>query len=226
MSSAAAAQLRAIGYVRVSTEEQGENGASLDAQKRAITEEAARRGWSVDLVPETISTRRRARPRFDRALEQLDAGEYSALIVARLDRAWRSLGHFAETLDRSDKHGWQLVLMDPPVDTQTPFGRAMAGVAAVFAELERALISQRTREGMAQKKLDGSWKNGRGPGRHRSVSEEAVRFVRRHAGQRSQQAIAEDLERLGIPAPTARGWSQQAVSRIVKRYVNPVVSAP
>lgn len=216
----AAAAHRAIGYVRVSTEEQGANGASLDAQKRALTTEAAHRGWSIDLVGETISTRRRARPAFDRALEQLDAGEYSVLIVARLDRAWRSLGHFAETLDRSDKHGWQLVLMDPAVDTQTPFGRAMAGVAAVFAELEKALISQRTKEGMAQKKLDGSWKNGRGPGRSglQLVSDEAIRFIKRNRGTRTQREIAEDLELLEIPAPYSAHWSQQAVSRVIARY--------
>jgi hypothetical protein len=99
-----------------------ERGVARRAEARDREEATAAAGIEVDLVGETISTRRRSAAGFDRALEQLDAGEYSALIVARLDRAWRSLGHFAETLDRSDKHGWQLVLLDPPVDTRRRSG--------------------------------------------------------------------------------------------------------
>lgn len=207
----AAAALPAVGYVRVSTGEQ-----ELDAQKAAIAAEAAARGIKIDLRGEKISTRRKQRPVFDQVLEQLDAGEYSMLIVARLDRAFRSLGHFAETLDRSKRKGWELVLLHPRVDTTDMYGRAMAGVAAIFAELERDLISQRTKEAMAEKKRSGTYKAP--PGRRRTVCDEAVRYVRRHAGKKSQAEIAEDLTTLEIPAPTARGWSQQAVSRVIARY--------
>jgi DNA invertase Pin-like site-specific DNA recombinase len=96
-------------------------------------------------------------------------------------------------------------------------GRAMAGTAAVWAELERALTSKRTKEGMAEKARIGSWRNGRGPGRERSVSAQAIRYLRRHAGRKSQAQLARDLDELGIPAPTGGRWNQQAVSRVLRR---------
>ena len=73
----------------------------------------------------------------------------SVLMVAKLDRLTRSVPQAYEVMDRSRRNGWALVALDLGVDTTTPAGEMMAGVACVFAQFERRLISQRTRDALA-----------------------------------------------------------------------------
>jgi DNA invertase Pin-like site-specific DNA recombinase len=144
--------MRVAGYVRVSSREQGATGLGLQAQKEALSAAAAHRdGWQLATVAVEIASAGnvRRRPVLTSLLDDLDAGRYGVLVVSRLDRLARSVGDFATTLDRAKRNGWELVCLDPAVDMTTPYGKAMAGVAAVFAELERELISQRTKEGLA-----------------------------------------------------------------------------
>jgi DNA invertase Pin-like site-specific DNA recombinase len=89
------------------------------------------------------------------ALARLDAGEASALMVSKLDRLTRSVHDATGLMIRADRAGWGLIALDMAVDTTTPQGAAMAQVLAVFAELERRLIGQRTRDALAVKKDQG-----------------------------------------------------------------------
>jgi DNA invertase Pin-like site-specific DNA recombinase len=58
-------------------------------------------------------------------------------------------------MERTRRKGWDLIALDLGVDTSTPAGTLMANVVATVAEYERALIAQRTREGMAVKRQQG-----------------------------------------------------------------------
>lgn len=149
--------MRAIAYCRVSTTEQG-RGLSLDWQRKQILEEILRRGWQLtdSHVDKASGKSMRRRPGLEAALRSLSSGGADALVVARLDRLSRSLGDFAGLMDRAGKEGWSIVLLDPPVDMTTPFGRAMAGVAGVFAQLESELISQRQRDSYAARRAAGT----------------------------------------------------------------------
>jgi DNA invertase Pin-like site-specific DNA recombinase len=149
--------MNAIAYIRCSTEEQASSGLGLDAQTAAIQAECSRRGWHVaHTAIDHCSTRRLdRREALLSALQALEHGTYQALVVSRLDRLSRSVGEFAGFVDLADKQHWAIVVLDPPVDLTTPFGKAMAGVASVFAQLERDLISQRTKEALAIKKAQG-----------------------------------------------------------------------
>lgn len=143
-----------VGYCRVSSEAQGADGYGLEAQERAIRMACESRGWQQPrLVREIASGGNDARPRLASAIDGLDVGD--VLMVARLDRLTRSVGHFAALMDSAKALGWDIVCLDPAVDMTTPYGRAMAGMAAVFAQLERELISQRTREGLAVARANG-----------------------------------------------------------------------
>lgn len=94
--------MRVIGYVRVSTEEQGVSGAGLQAQRAAIIAECERRGWTlVEIAEDVGSGKSLKRPGIRMALDMLAAGDASALVVAKLDRLSRSMLDFAGSIGRA-----------------------------------------------------------------------------------------------------------------------------
>ncbi len=199
----------ALGYVRVSTEGQVLDGASLDAQRAALASEAERRGWDVEIVADQgVSAKSLNRPGLLAALERLDRGEADALLSVRLDRVSRSVSDFAGLLARAKRRGWSVVLLSPNLDTTDPAGKFTAHVLAAAAEYERDLIGARTREGMAQRRAEGIH-----VGRPRILPNDVVaRIVAEHAEGRSLRAIAADLDADGIP--TAHGGSRWYASTV------------
>lgn len=139
-----------IGYARVSTGKQGESGLGMEAQGNAIRYEANRRGWEVERIAEEVVSTRKPQVALEGLLDELDArGDGFVLMVAKIDRLGRSMLTTAPILARAAGATWSLVILEPNVDTTSPYGKAMAHMALVFAELERDLISQRTKEGLA-----------------------------------------------------------------------------
>jgi DNA invertase Pin-like site-specific DNA recombinase len=143
--------VRAVSYGRVSTAEQASSGLGLRAQREAVVAAVSLRGWKlVCHLEDAASGRTLDRPSLQRALAMLDDGEADALVVARLDRATRSVGDFAQLLARLDRRGAAFVALDLGVDTSTPGGRLVANVIASVAEWERSVISERTRLALRQ----------------------------------------------------------------------------
>lgn len=149
--------MKVIGYIRVSTEEQADSGAGLEAQRRAIMLEVERRGWMLTGIVEDagFSAKDMRRPGVQTVLETLAAGGAEGLVVAKLDRLSRSMLDFAGVMVRAQVEGWALVLLDVAVDTSTPAGEMMANVMCTFAQFERKLIGQRTRDALAVRKSAG-----------------------------------------------------------------------
>jgi DNA invertase Pin-like site-specific DNA recombinase len=106
----------------------------------------AARGWhDVEIVEEVKSGGRADnRPELQALLRRLKTGD--ALVVSKLDRLSRSTGDFGELVELARRKGWSLVVLDLGLDLSTP----MAGMVAVFAQLERRMIAQRTREALAR----------------------------------------------------------------------------
>src|SRR5262249_56699424 len=77
------------------------------------------------------------------------------VIVAKLDRLFRSVADAATVIADFDKKGIQLVAIAEAFDMTSPYGRAMAQMASVFAELERAMIRERTRSAIRVKRTRG-----------------------------------------------------------------------
>lgn len=148
----------AVGYARVSTEEQENSGLGLEAQRRVLREESERRGWSLLAIREDVASgkTRNGRRGLRAALDAVELGEADVLLSARIDRLSRSLRDLIELMDRSVQEGWALVTLDLRVDTTTPHGKAMARMAGVFAELERDLIAERTKAALAVKRAQGA----------------------------------------------------------------------
>ena len=149
---------RVVGYVRVSTSEQADSGLGLAAQKTAIETECATRGWTLTAISEDagLSGKRLTnRPGLAAAIEDVESGGVGGIIVAKLDRLSRSLKDFAGLMERAQKGGWNLVACDLGIDLSTPSGEFMAGVMSSAAQWGRRLISQRTKDALAEKRAAG-----------------------------------------------------------------------
>jgi DNA invertase Pin-like site-specific DNA recombinase len=195
--------VRVLAYVRVSSEEQADSRAGLEAQRAAIQRECKRRGWEIiDVIEDAgFSAKDLRRPGVRAALEELERGRADALVVAKLDRLSRSMLDFTAVMAQAQKQAWALAALDCAVDTTTPAGEAMAHVLATFAQFERRLIGQRTREALAVKR-----KQGVRLGRPQSIPPKLARRIR---SMRSRgltlQAICDKLNSEGVPTP--RGGS-------------------
>ena len=208
--------MRVLGYVRVSTDEQSDSGAGLEAQRRAIEAECVRRGWQLLEVVEDagFSAKDLKRPGIQEALRVLEEGDAKALVAAKLDRLSRSMIDFTALMATAQKQGWALVALDCAVDTTTPAGEAMANVLATFAQFERRLISQRTREALAVKKSQGVRL-----GRPTTMPKKVVNRIRRErAAGKTFAEIADRLNADGVPtAQGGRRWYPATVRYTLRR---------
>ncbi len=196
---------RVVGYLRVSTAEQVDSGAGLAAQRSAIESAAASKGWELVTVLEDrgVSAKStKGRESLAAAVAMIEAGGAEALVVSKLDRLSRSLVDFANLMQQAQKNGWAIVVLDSDFDMTTPSGRLMAQMLASFAEFERELISQRTKDGLAAKRAAGVRL-----GRPRNLPDRVIsRIGRERAAGASLGAIAKALNADAIP--TSQGGTQ------------------
>jgi Resolvase, N terminal domain len=150
------------------------------------------------VADEGFSAKSLKRPGLLSAPARLDAGKADYLMAIRLDRVSRSVSDFAGLLDRASKKGWDLTLLSPNIDTSDPAGRFTANVLASAAQYERELIGVRTREGMAQRRLEGVRL-----GRPRTMSTEVVARIQggRLAGLSLRQIARRPERRQGADRP-------------------------
>lgn len=207
--------MRVLGYVRVSTEEQAESKAGIEAQDAAIRAEVTRRGWElVDLRTDVASGKSmRKRDRLAETLRDLAAGRAEALVVAKLDRLSRSVLDFAAIMETAASEGWAVVVLDMGIDTTTSNGELMANIMISMAQWERRVIGERTKAGLAAVMSRGTHV-GRKPG----VEPETLRLIRvlRESGK-SWHAIAEALTREAVPTGQGGRWHGATVRRLYMR---------
>lgn len=133
-----------IGYARVSTDEQSVD-LQIDALKRAGCERIFR--------DNDYSGALKSRPALDDALDYLEPGD--TLVTWRLDRLGRSLSHLISLVADLERRGVAFRSLSEAIDTSTASGRLQFHMMGALAEFERALISERTKAGMAAARSRG-----------------------------------------------------------------------
>ena len=130
-------------YVRVSTLGQEEDGYSIDEQIDRLTKYTESRGWQVAKVYKDSQTGSNMnRPGLQALIR--DVKNYDSVVVYKLDRLSRSQKEVLYIIeDIFEKHNTNFVSLMENFDTSTPFGKAMIGILAVFAQLEREQIKER-----------------------------------------------------------------------------------
>jgi DNA invertase Pin-like site-specific DNA recombinase len=181
-----AARGRRIGYARVSTDDQG-----TDPQRDEL------RDAGCDMVlEEHASGADHARPVLARLLRDIRPGE--TLVVVRLDRLARSVGHLLAVIEQLEAAGAHFRSLGDPIDTTTPQGMFSLQVLGAIAQLERALIAERTRAGLRAARSRG--RVGGNPAL-RAGDRDAIRKLRAARDAAHLDAI---LARLDRWLPTVR----------------------
>jgi DNA invertase Pin-like site-specific DNA recombinase len=201
---------RALGYVSVTDAE--DQAADLEAQTAQIRTACSRNGFeSVSVVRdfESHSGSDLERPGLTYALEKLEAGDATCLVVASLERLTRSAAHLGTLIDRLSESAIRLVVLDIQLDTGNPDGRLAAEALANVGTLERRSLDLRTRKGL-QAARDSRRSSGRPAVADRPALKQRIAEMR--ARGMTLQAIADTLNTEGVP--TLRGGAEWRPSSV------------
>lgn len=225
---------RVVGYVRVSTERQADEGVSLDAQRAKLRAHCA--ALDLELVAiesdEGVSAKSLDRPALQRALATLRDHHADALLVPKLDRLTRrvvDLGHLIETYFAEGR--WALVSVADQIDTRTAAGRMTLFILMTVAQWEREAIGERTADALAHLRAEGvplgrpalGWRHTpeTDPATGRrvlcAVEEELTAIARirtLRADGRSYAAIARQLTAEGHHSQRGGQWLPNTVRRV------------
>jgi site-specific DNA recombinase len=221
--------MKAIGYIRVSTEKQADFGVSLEAQEAKIRAMAVVQG--ADLAEVIIDAGESAkslnRPGMERLLSLVDAGAVNTVIIAKLDRLTRSVKDLAELLERFNRRGVSLVSVAESLDTGSAAGRLVLNIMTAVSQWEREAIGERTRDAMSHKRAKGE-RVGTIPFGFRMAEDGArleedpaeqdvlSRIQRLKAQGHTMRQIADELNRQGFTTRRGTAWRFQYVAAALK----------
>lgn len=210
-----------MGYARVSTEDQATN---------AQTDELGAAGCAT-IYREHGSGASRARPELARLMCEIKPGD--VLVVVRLDRLARSVSHLLDVIERLEESRAHFRSLRDPIDTSTPQGMFSLQVLGAVAQLERALISERTKAGIKAARAREKFQEIRVSGR--GIRPPSPRPRRRETGSSREMSSPpwtdgcrrydvgglntwEDVVRVLNQADGAR-WTTERLRRAVRRAV-------
>lgn len=234
--------MRVVGYLRVSTDRQAEEGLGLEVQEQAIHEWAEANGHEIAALhrDEGISGSNGVDTRLGLADALAELGEGDGLVVYRLDRlardlvlqeqllaeVWRARARVFSCSPSEDSY-----LTDDPSDPSRALIRQVLGAVSQY---ERSMISLRLRSGRNRKRLNGGFGGGQVPFGYKSRQGELVEDPHEQATIRRMQtlrsagvslpAIARMLEEEGHRPKSSDRWHPQSIARICERVERSLLS--
>src|SRR5271166_3168548 len=216
-------------YTRVSSRNQAEaDYSSLETQRERLEAYCkSQENYTVYRVYEDggYSADSMDRPALKEMLRDIRDGKLNCVLSYKIDRLTRSVKDFHVLMDIFDRCGVKFVSVTQSLDTQNPMGRLLRNVLLDFAQFEREMTADRTRDKMHQRAQKGLWNGGTVPFGYASENkkliphpEEAPRLqymFQRFADTPSLSRLREELHRRGSNQP----WSKMALDHILR---NPV----
>ena len=224
--------MKAIGYVRVSTEDQAKEGVSLDNQRTKIRAYADLKDLElVGIIEDAgISAKNLNRPGVQEVLRMARKKEVEAVVVYKLDRMFRSTVDALETTKRFDKWGVAFHSIHETLDTQSAMGRFFFTLIAALAEMERGIVGERTKAALKHKRSNGEKTGGDIPFGYsldldgktlveHPREQEAIKLIKRLKWKGySLRAICRELEKEGYLTKTGKAkWNPKTVKSILVR---------
>jgi len=222
----------AIGYVRVSTEDQAKEGISLDNQKSKIEAYCHLKDLELlEIIEDAgISAKNLKRPGVQKVLNLARKKQVDAIVVYKLDRIFRSTTDALETTKLFEKWGISFHSIEETLDTQSAMGRFFFTLTAALAEMERRIIGERTKAALSHKRSRNEKTGGDVPYGYdltpvgilikKETEQRVIKTIRRlNRDGYSLRRICRELEKSGHK--TKRGndlWHPQTISSILKRH--------
>jgi len=221
---------------------------SLDAQREAgvdYVKSQKHEGWSVlrtHYDDGGYSGATMERPALKRLFEDIDCGAIDLVVVYKVDRLSRSIGDFAQMMERFDEHGVSFVSVTQQFNTTTSMGRLTLNMLLSFAQFERDIAGERIRDKLAATKKKGMWVSGPPPlgyrlrkeGEDRKLHvllEEAALVRKIFAGYLEAPSLVELALRLNAEGHTTKRWETKAGhlrggQRLTRKYIHSVLTNP
>ena len=218
--------MKAVGYTRVSTSEQAQDGVSLANQRKRIKAFCVAKDWELQAVYEDAG---RSGKDLKRAgIQQLITGvkdsKFDIVVIYKLDRLTRSVKDLGYLIELFDKHGIAFSSVSDNFDTTTANGRLVLNILGSVAQWERDIIVERTREALKYKKELGDYL-GTVPlgfaivdGELQEKDDELAivkKLKKLRTGGYSLGKIAETLNGEGIPTKRDRKWHKSTIRYIL-----------
>jgi site-specific DNA recombinase len=218
----------AIGYIRVSTEQQANEGVSLDAQRAKIEAWCTHNGYELAHVYVDAGISGKSmdkRPGLQDALKSLKKG--MALVSYSLSRLARSTKDAISIGETVAKRKADMVSLSEQIDTTTAAGRMMFQMLAVLAEFERNLTAERNTSALQHKKATAQKYTNITPNGFEAIQGRLVQVLAetevvaeiqaaRSSGN-TLQSIADNLNGRGIPTKTGKQWAPATIHLLLKR---------
>lgn len=208
-------------YIRVSTQYQVDR-ASLPVQREELINYAK---YALGIEHYEVfedagySAKNTDRPAFQRMMARVRLGEFSHILVWKIDRISRNLLDFAAMYQELKQLGITFISKNEQFDTSSAMGEAMLKIILVFAELERNMTSERVSAVMLSRANDGVWNGGKVPFGYSwdketktfSINEDEARIVLNiydlYEAKKSLILVTKDLNERGIHARSGKPWN-------------------
>jgi DNA invertase Pin-like site-specific DNA recombinase len=221
---------KAVGYIRVSTEQQAQDGVSIDNQRDKIQEYCDL--YDLELVDveadEGASGKNMDRDGLQNAVERLEEGEAETMVVVKLDRLTRSVSDLNVLLEKYFSERYDLVSVNEQVNTGTAAGRLVLNVLMSVSQWEREAISERTEQALQHKKANGERVGSIPYGytlaedgetlEEDPAEQEVIEAVKDYReGGLSYRAIADRLEEEGFTNREGNRFNPKTIGSILKQ---------
>jgi len=215
-------------YIRVSTQEQANEGYSIAAQQEKLIAYCKAKNWIIyDIyIDGGFSGGNLERPALHKMMRELD--KIDAVLVYKLDRLSRSQRDTLYLIEEKFlENNVDFVSLSESFDTTTPFGKAIMGILSVFAQLERETIKERTKLGKEKRAKEGFWRGGGNvPIGYDFIDDKLIvneyeamqirEIFRLYSEGTSLQAIGNILNNKGYKTNNGASWSSTQVNRVLR----------
>ncbi len=221
-------------YARVSTQEQADNGTSLESQSQQLEAFCKAQGWEIfnHYVDPGYSGKDDKRPGLENLRRDAKSGYFQKIVVYKLDRLARNLRILLGIEAELKEHDVSLSSVREMIDTSTSIGRTVFQVLGLAAEWEREAIIERTKTGRLQRLKEGHWAVGPAPygydynreTKQLVINESEAKVIRMiydlYASGKSLGSIADQLnkELVRPRSKTGKGWHSTGIRQVL---INP-----
>ncbi len=225
--------MKAIGYIRVSTEEQARHGISLDMQRSKISAYAVLEDMElIDIIADEglSGCSMKGRPGITKILGMVQDKTIQAVIIYKLDRLARNTIEALQAATLMDQKGVALHSITEKLDTRSAMGRFFFTLMASIAEMERGIISERIQSAMERKREKGEPCSNNPPFGYQIVGNQLVpalhekrvhnRILELHRSGQTVWGIRDVLEEEGFSNRRGKPYGKTQIHHIITRQVS------